>query len=100
MSAWLPACFKQARIQAGSGRKSGTSVCRQRLRGSGRPESFVCQPSPTLQVMKLDLLAGKPAQEVADIWLEYHSQQGGPGRVGAVLSAADWELLQERGKKR
>lgn len=50
--------------------------------------------------MKLDLLAGKPAQEVADIWLEYHSQQGGPGRVGAVLSAADWELLQERGKKR
>jgi len=63
--------------------------------------------------MRVDELASKSGEEIAQIWLQYHgdpqasvsgqqqadTSPGSAQRVGAVLSVEDWSLLQERGRK-
>lgn len=75
----------------------------------------ITQTSPTKlsEVMRMEDLADKSAEEVAQIWLAYHGDPqatpsgeppanppaGNKQRVGMVLSAAEWSIMQENAKK-
>ncbi len=41
---------------------------------------------------------GKTPEEIAEIWLQYHSDAS-QGRAGSVLSKAEWEILRDRASK-
>lgn len=47
-------------------------------------------------IMKLDLLEGKSADEIKSIWLEYHK---GKEVLSASIPTATYELLSKRGKE-
>ena len=44
-------------------------------------------------LMKVELLEGKSAEEIGDIWREYHA---GKDAVAAVIPAKMWESMQQR----
>jgi len=57
-------------------------------------------PSPRNldEVMKVEQLLDKTKEEVADIWMQYHSDPS-KNRVGGVLSAAEYDTLKQRAKE-
>ncbi|KAG2501294.1 hypothetical protein HYH03_001094 [Edaphochlamys debaryana] len=62
--------------------------------------SGISAPSPTQldQIVKLDHLLNKSGDEVAEIWEQYHSDPKG-GRVGTVMTAADYRTFVQRAKE-
>lgn len=43
--------------------------------------------------MKIDLLKDKSADEIAEIWREYHRDKNS---VAAVIPAETWKVMQQR----
>lgn len=61
--------------------------------------SGVSMPSPKDldEVMKLDALQDKTAEEVREIWMQHHSDPKG-GRVASVMSGEEYTALTTRAK--
>ncbi len=98
-SARYPRSSSARCARVGAARPEGAAPCRSGLRNPHRSTPV----GAAVQVMRIEELAGKSGQEVAQIWLAYHAggnDKASAGRAGAVYSAEDWALLQERAKKR
>ncbi len=60
-------------------------------------------PSPAKleELMRVDELMHKEPEEISQIWLKFHEEVASAShRVGGIMTAAEFKLLQERAKKR
>ena len=57
-------------------------------------------PSKLDDIVRLDQLADKTAEEISHIWTEYHEQQHVKGSVGTILTVQDYNVLLQRAKQR
>ncbi|KAF5828377.1 assembly factor 1 for F1 component of mitochondrial ATP synthase [Dunaliella salina] len=79
-------------------RGSWTKLQAQHARSFSVPGISQTSPSHLHQVVKLEELENKTTEEISAIWLQYHADVA-DNRVASVMSAEEWTLLQERGKK-